>query len=327
MTCSEKTIRKRKKAISAKCSKCSKKAAINLQHGGLCKLHFLNYFEEKIFKTIKRFKLIDHKDVVCVAASGGKDSTAALYLIKRYFKKNDLPLENFFALLIDEGIKQHRNESLRNLEKFCKKEEIRLEMVQVKDNFSTTIDKSAPKLRKLGKKPCTVCGVWRRYLLNKYAREEGATKLVTGHNLDDEAQSIIMNIFKANTTLSANLGPISGIKKHRLFVQRIKPLFMCTNEEVELYTKIKGWTLDYCNCLYAEEGYRAHVKQMLNEFEDKYHGTKQGIIKFYLDLLPTLKEKLLKEAFRGEIQICKECGEPANKEICNACKLVKELVT
>ena len=324
MTCIKETKPEVKSNISS-CFKCKNKGIINQQHGALCELHFLNYFEEKVFRTIKKEQLIKEEDIVCVAASGGKDSTAALHLTKRYFQKMRLPPENFFAILIDEGIERHRNESLRNLETFCKKEEIKLITINVKDNFSTTIDESAEKLREAGRKPCTVCGIWRRYLLNKYARENGATKVVTGHNLDDEAQSIVMNIFKANTALAANLGPISGIKEHPLFVQRVKPLFMCTNEEVELYTKIKNWTLDYCNCIYSYEGYRSNVKKMLNEFEEKYPGTKQGIIKSYLDMLPLLKENMLKDKSRGEIKIC-GCGEPANKEVCNACKLKEELV-
>lgn len=302
------------------CLFCENKAVVKLQHGRVCTQHFLSYFEKKVFQTIKKYRLIDRKDKVGVATSGGKDSTTALYLTKKYFQKANLPKENLFALGIDEGIKRHRQESLKNLKKFCKEKQIKLKIVKVKDNFQTTIDQSAQKIRKLGKKPCTVCGIWRRYLLNKYARKYGATKLVTGHNLDDEAQGILMNQFKANTTLTASLGPLSRVKEHQLFVPRIKPLYFCSNEEVELYTKLKKWDLDYCHCLYAEEGYRFQIKKMLNQFEEKYPGTKEGIVKSYLEILPLLKEKE-KKALRGEIKICQECGEPANQKICNACKL------
>ncbi|PIN76717.1 TIGR00269 family protein [Candidatus Woesearchaeota archaeon CG10_big_fil_rev_8_21_14_0_10_36_11] len=326
MGCTEKSINVNKSTInSVGCIICTKKSVIHLQHGSLCKVHFIRYFEDKVFKTINKYRLIQRDDIICVAASGGKDSTAALYLTKKYFEKYKLPGKKFFALLIDEGIALHRDDSLRNLETFCQEENIPLEIVNVKDNFNVTIDASAPQLRKLGKKPCTVCGIWRRYLLNKHARKRGATKLITGHNLDDEAQSTLMNIFKANTTLTANLGPISGVQSHPQFVQRIKPLFFCTNEEVEMYTQLKRWKVDYCDCIYAEEGYRSHVKKMLNEFETKFPGTKQGIIKSYLELLPLAQENLVKGKRRGEIKLCAECGEPANKDVCNACTILKSL--
>ena len=297
---------------------------IVLQHGELSPREFLNYFEKKVFKTIKKYKLIDRNDKICVAASGGKDSTAALYLIKKYFEKYSLPTENIFALVIDEGIKLHRNESLANLKNFCKKEEIKLKIVNVQDEFSTTLDQSAEKIRKLGKKPCTICGIWRRYIMNKQARLEKATKLITGHNLDDEAQVILMNQFKANVSLSAGLGPITGVEEHELFVRRVKPLYFCSNHEIELYTKIKGWELDYCDCIYSHEGYRSQVKGMLNEFEEKYPGTKHGIVKSFLDVLPLIKERQ-KEQCNSKIKIC-SCGEPANNEVCAACKLKEELL-
>ena len=103
-----------------KCQKCEKKAVISLQHGGLCKTHFLSYFEEKVFKTIKKWKLIKREDVICVATSGGKDSLAVLYLTRKYLEKNNLQ-NKIFALVIDEGIKDYREHTIKDLETFCEK--------------------------------------------------------------------------------------------------------------------------------------------------------------------------------------------------------------
>jgi tRNA-5-methyluridine54 2-sulfurtransferase len=297
---------------------------IILQHGKLSPQEFLQYFENKVFKTIKKYQLIDRTEKICVAASGGKDSTAVLYLTKKYFERYKVPLDNLFAIVINEGIERHRDESLKNLKQFCKNENIKLIVVNVKDNFKTNIDESANKIREIGRKPCMVCGIWRRYLLNKYARENGAKKLITGHNLDDEAQAIMMNQFKANISLTASLGPISGKKDHKMFVRRIKPLYFCSDEEVEIYCKIKNWELDYCDCLYSQEGYRSQIKKMLKEFEEKYPGTKNGIVKSFLEILPLIKEKANQDV--GQIQECEVCGEPANNNVCNACKLQKELL-
>ena len=308
------------------CHKCKKKAVLVLQHGSLCKSHFIDYFEEKVFKTITKYKLLDHKDKICVAASGGKDSLTVLYLTQKYLERYHLPHEQLFALAIDEGIKNYRAKTLVNLKKFCKDQNIKLELVKTKDVFGRTLDQAYPIVNKdTQKKPCNVCGVWRRYLLNKYARTLGANKVVTGHNLDDEAQAIIMNMFKANTSLASHLGPISGLQNHKLFVQRVKPLYFCTEKETRLYTLLKGFQVQFIECPYAKEGYRAQILDMLNNFEEKYKGTKQGIINSFLEILPLLKEKELAQN-RESIKECTKCGEPANQDICNACKIMEVLM-
>ncbi len=297
------------------CLKCQKPPVINLQHGPLCKIHFIDYFEEKVFRTIRKFQLIDRNDKICVAASGGKDSLAVLYLTKKYLKINNLP-NKFFALVLDEGIEGYRASTIADLQKFCKEHHIDLHKVSNKEEFGHTLDESLQKIK--NKKPCNICGVWRRYLLNKYARKFEATKLITGHNLDDEAQAILMNYFKANSKLAANLGPISGVQDHELFVRRVKPLYLCTEKETRLYCLLKNFQVRFEECPYSREGYRSQIRDMLNDFENKYKGTKQGIIQSFLAILPLLKEKKLE---RKSVNLCKNCQEPANQEICNACKI------
>ena len=231
------------------CHKCPEKSVIELQHGDLCKNHFLSYFEEKVFKTINKYNLIGRNDKICVAASGGKDSLTVLYLTKKYLEKNNIPADTLFALAIDEGIHNYREKTLVDLRKFCTEHNIRLEIVSYKEEFGHTLNEAYPVINKgTNKKPCNICGVWRRYSLNKYARKLGATKVVTGHNLDDEAQAIIMNIFKANTSLAAHLGPISGVQEHSLFVQRVKPLYLCPEKEVKLYTILKRFQVQFVEC-------------------------------------------------------------------------------
>ncbi len=305
------------------CSNCEKKAVITLQHGSLCKGHFISYFEKKVFKTIKKFKLLERDDMVCVAASGGKDSLTVLYLVKKYMEKEGFG-SGLFALAVDEGISGYRKKTLEDLQTFCDEHDVELKVVSNKQEFGYSLEEAYPIVNKgTKKKPCNVCGVWRRYLLNKHARKFGATKVVTGHNIDDEAQAIIMNVFKANTKLAANLGPISGVKDQELFVQRIKPLYFCTEKETRLYVLLKGFHVDFTECPYSREGYRSQIRDMLNDFEFKYKGTKQGIINSFLALLPLLKEKA-KENYLP-IGVCEKCEEPANQDVCNACKIAEVL--
>ncbi len=306
------------------CMNCQNKAVVTLQHGSLCKSHFIKYFENKVFKTINKFRLIDRNDKLCIATSGGKDSLTVLYLTKKYLENYNIPTDNLFALVIDEGIKNYRGKTIEDLKVFCKNLNIKLHSASNEEEFGKTLDEAYPIINKgTKKKPCNVCGVWRRYLLNKYSRKYGATKIITGHNLDDEAQAIMMNHFKANIKLAGRLGPISGIQENDLFVQRVKPLYLCSEKEVRLYTLLKKFQVQYTECPYSREGYRYQVQEMLNDFENKYKGTKQGIVNSFLAILPLLQEK--EKGLQEKIQKCQSCNEAANTDICNACKM-KEVI-
>ncbi|MBU1111866.1 MAG: TIGR00269 family protein [archaeon] len=308
-----------------KCNKCEHKAVITLQHGSLCKQHFINYFEDKVFKTINKYQLIQRNDKVCVAASGGKDSLTALYLTQKYLKQNNYP-NQVTALIINEGINNYRDKTLDDLKQFCNEHNIPLTIASFQEEYGKPLDEAYPIINKTtGKKPCNICGVWRRQLINKHAKLLNATKLVTGHNLDDESQVIVMNMFKANTSISAKLGPISGIEEHQDFVRRIKPLYFCTEKETRLYALLKKFKVEFTECPYVTHSYRAEVREMLNQMEEKYPGTKTGIINSFLDILPLLKERELNKPKTSKPNVCKCCQEPSKQEICNACKLKEEL--
>ena len=296
------------------CKNCKTKPVIKLPNSNvqLCKNDFIKYFEKKVTKTIGKYKLIEKGDYVGVAVSGGKDSTSLLYILNKLAKKNNFKV---VGIAIDEGIKGYRDQTLKDLKDFCKKEKINLKIYSFKDEFKTTLDKLVKKER-----PCTICGVLRRTILNKKAKELKVNKLATGHNLDDEAQSVLMNQFRSNVKLSARLGPITGVVTDIRFIKRIKPLYFLTEKETTTYAFLKGFLGKYMECPYETDSYRASVRDMLNEFDGKYPGTKHNVISSFLEVLPLLK----KEA-QGKIKSCSNCGEPCSQDVCQACKLIKRL--
>ena len=307
---------------------CSNKPIIELIAGEkLCKNHFIEYFEGKVFKTIRQFDLIGRKEHLGVALSGGKDSLTLLHLLSKLSKQN--PKIKLTAIAINEGIHGYRAKTLAAAGKFCEKNKVPLHIYSYEEEFGMPLDSM---LKTLDVKPCTICGIFRRYLLNKKSRELGFTKLATGHNLDDEAQSIVMNQFKNNIEASARLGPKAGIKDagtasgtnsvgNKSFVPRIKPLYLCTEKEVTAYAFINNLLDSFNECPNVAESYRARVRDMLNNFENENPGTKYAIINSFLQALPGLKERFK----NGKANSCKECGEPASKDKCNACIFVEKL--
>jgi uncharacterized protein (TIGR00269 family) len=167
-----------------------------------------------------------------------------------------------------------------------------------------------------------ICGVIKRWILNKKAKELGATKLATGHNLDDEAQTLLMNLFKGNPGLSLNLGPKTGVIENQGFVQRVKPLYFCSNHEVEKYSKLMNFPVLYDPCPCSLGAFRRLFKEWLDEFEKKFPGTKSNLINNLLNLKPEL-ERVMKR--RKRLNHCKLCGEPSRNEVCKACELINIL--
>ena len=297
---------------------CSEKPIISLEAGQkLCKGHFIEYFENKVFKTIRQFDLIGKEENLGVAVSGGKDSLTLLHILKKLSQQN--PKIKLTAILINEGIEGYRNNTISTAQNFCNKHDIKLNVYSYEQEFGMPLDQM---LKILDVKPCTICGIFRRYLLNKKSKELGFTKLATGHNLDDECQSILMNQFKNNMQASARLGPKVGLnEKNKNFVQRIKPLYLCTEKEATTYAFLNGILDVFNECPNVVKSYRAQVRDMLNDFEAKFPGTKYSIINSFLQTLPDLKQRF-KDSEAG---FCKNCGEAAAKDKCNACKYVAKL--
>ncbi len=293
----------------AKCGKCTAKAAI-ISEKPFCKDHFVEYFENKVVETIKRFNLIWENDKIIVGSSGGKDSTALLHILKKYYGKVE-------ALAIDEGIPGYRNITLEDLKIFCGSNNIPLHIHSYREQFGFTLAE-ALKTRK-DVKPCNMCGVLRRYLLNSKA--SGFNKIATGHNLDDEAQSIMMNIMKAQTPLLSRLGPITGNLKDDGFVPRIKPLYLCSEKEVATYAVIKQFGIKFTQCPHSFKSFRAYVRDKLNEYEAANKGAKLRLVNNFLQMLPELKKGQQDKTLNH----CTKCGEPSSKQVCNACLVVESI--
>lgn len=299
-----------------KCSDCSNPAVTYKRYEGrsLCSEHFIQTFEARVKKTIREERLIEPGDKVCVALSGGKDSSVALIILSSILR--DWRDTELFALLIDEGIDGYRNESLEIAKKLCGSLGVALHIAR----FKETVHKTMDEIMEEKKFPCTYCGVFRRDMLNSKSRELGATKLATGHNMDDELQSAFMNYFRLDTNKASRLGATPA-QKNELFVQRIKPLRYLPEYDVGLYAVLKGLDVHETECPYANNSLRFHVRDFLNKMEEKYPGIKFSAMHAYDSLLGLLRASVDKEINRCE------CGEATAGTKCRKCELLATLKT
>lgn len=301
-----------------KCSICDRNAIIFLHyvHKHLCEKHFIEMFDKRFRSTVREFSMIRKGDRVAVGLSGGKDSTVLLHCLNEL--SQDLPFE-LVAVTIDEGISNYRDSTLKIAKKQAEKLGIELKTISFKEKFNKTLDSI---LRTDPSRSCTYCGVLRRGLLNRSAREFGADKLAIGHNLDDVAQTFLMNIIRNEPARIARY--LDPKNKDSAFVQRIRPLLRTPEKEIAVYAMVKKIKIDHRECPYADFALRQSVRRQLNELEEKHPGTKFKILASFLEVEPALQDHFRTQD--PKLKTCISCGEPTSSSKCKFCELAATLI-
>ena len=309
-----------------RCLKCGKKAAILLPYGPqkFCEEHFSRLIESRFKKTVRKFSLIKPGEHLAIAVSGGKDSVTALHLTAKFFSSSN----KITAVLINEGIPGYRDKALKIAKKNCRELGVPFKEFSFRKEFGFTMQKIQRLLEKnrsvnLGS-PCTFCGTLRRSLLNRAARALTADKLVTGHNLDDETQSILMNACDNDLNRFVRSGAKSGFTDRKNLVQRIKPLCEIPEREVFFYAQFNGIEF-YAGerCPFSEEAKRNDYRSVLNQLEEKYPGTKYSLWQFFNQVKPLLVKE--KSQHKAKLNACEKCGEPCSGKICEACRKIEAI--
>lgn len=301
------------------CSKCGNPQVIyKREQSGqlLCKECFIESIEKKAIKTVKKEKLLDKGDKVLVALSGGKDSVTTLEILDSFRQRHIIDI---CAVTVDEGIANYRQDGVDIAVRHAERLGIEHKVVSLKDEYGITLDEIMQKENHKGS--CTYCGVFRRTLINRAARKMNATKIATGHNLDDEVQGIMMNYLEGNTDNLTKLGPKSESKAEE-FTTKIKPLREIPEREIGIYVVAKGLEVHFDSCPYAMQSFRGEVSQAINQLAEKHPTIKYSTLRGYDKIKGILKNEFKKDYSHGR---CKKCGEPASNELCKACSFLEEL--
>lgn len=297
-----------------RCVRCERKADVELRYSGhwLCKKHFTELFVRRVKKTIRHGRLLTKGDRVLVGLSGGKDSMTALKILNDIV--SPIPHMELSAVSIDEGI---RGKSLKKAKDYCKKIGVGHEVVSFKEHYGFDIDEVLPRFEEA--KACSVCGVLKRRILNDHARKAGATKVATGHNLDDEIQAALMNYVRGDLDRLARLGPEVGVKQHKSFVRRIKPLRECPEDEVRAYADLMRLPYTRKKCPYSSDSLRTTYRKIIDQLEKNHPGSKYQMLRSTDELAGLMKKK---QKGRGP-GACILCGEPAAGKKCKTCTLLE----
>ena len=298
-----------------RCSLCSGPAVFRDKKTGrhLCREHFIADIEERVAGTIRSRHLIVPGDHVLIALSGGKDSTALLMILARLLPSWDSV--RLSAVTIDEGIAGYREDTIRSADRLVARYGLDHATLSFTELFGGTLDAF---LRGREPEACSICGILRRKALNVAAERMGATKLVTGHNLDDEAQSVFMNVLRGDLP---RLVRDSGSDSQGRFIPRIKPLMFVSEKEIAVYLMLHGAWAELPECPYAVHALRGEVRGMLATLESHHPGTMLHLMESKAGIGAQCAGRMEEEPVRH----CKECGDPCSGDICQLCRLKKTL--
>jgi len=196
--------------------------------------------EQKVLRFIKENELYSPGEKVLVALSGGPDSVFLLHFFNKF--KNKFKIE-IGAVHINHRLRG--NDSERD-ELFCKAicDELSVPLYILRKDI-----KSYSKEKKIS---LEVAGRKIRYeFFEKISSENKYDKIVTAHNADDNAETVLLNLIKGT-----GIKGIAGIPVKRNNI--VRPILSLTKKEI----------LDYLNENQFE--YRVDESNLSNDFERNF---------------------------------------------------------
>jgi len=281
----------------------------------LCKTHYLEWVPEQVERSIKRYHMFTHRDQVLVAVSGGKDSLSLWDILTRLGYAAD---GLYIGLGIDGGVDYSRA-SLKYAQAFAMDHALNLKVVDIKENYGETIPQLTERTHRGRYKPCSVCGLTKRHVMNQVGLDYAA--LVTGHNLDDEAAILFGNTLGWVGSYLIRQGPVLEADRPGL-VRKVKPLCRIYEREMAAYALLRGISYIQDECPFAYNSTSIYHKELLNKLEGDRPGAK---LSFYLSFLQARKDGLFSPAIdtrADQVHRCPVCGQPTSAPgTCAFCRM------
>ena len=316
-----------------RCDRCDDAAIIHQGYSGrhLCETHLRRSVEKRVRRRIRadEFLMDDATPETPVTwvlgLSGGKDSVVMTSILHETFAAD--PRVELIALTIHEGIEDYRDESVTACLELTDRLGIPHEMVSYEEEFGLKMDDVVTH-EAATMAPCAYCGVLRRDILEQYADRLGADLLFTGHNLDDETQTAMMNLLSGDVAqmakhFGASLGPLSERRDTHRFVPRAKPLRDIPEREVALYAHTKELPMHFAECPHSSEAFRGEVQGVVHDIEEDHPGTRHSIMSGYEELA-RLAAAAHEGAGEEAIGECDRCGAATSRELCRSCDVVTQ---
>lgn len=264
-----------------------------------CRECYIKKYEGAFESAIKRYRIFREGERVLVALSGGKDSVALLSSLKSLSIRLKIDVEAFHIHL---GIQEYSDVSLNISEKVSEIVGVKLNVLRLEDYGFTIED--------VRRKPCSVCGNAKRYLMNRFARENGFDVVATGHCAEDILANFLKNLYSGNSEWSEKLRP--RIEGYDRLVAKAKPLYEMSERENMIYVLAKNLPFVDSECPKAPS---TAWKEIVYDIERKIPGYRISTIR-----------NLARDKKREDVEYryCNVCGEATSSNICQFCRNVRK---
>jgi tRNA(Ile)-lysidine synthase len=180
---------------------------------------------EKVFKYIREKGLIKKNDHIIAGVSGGADSVCLLLLLIEMKREWNLKIH---VVHVHHGIGgKEADEDAAFVEKLCKEKQLSFSCHYV----------DIPKVSQTEGISCEEAGRQERYrIFNQVMKEKTAYKIAVAHNLNDNSETILWNLFRGTHIKGlGGIAPENGVL--------IRPILCLTREEIEEWLEEKE--IDY----------------------------------------------------------------------------------
>jgi cytoplasmic tRNA 2-thiolation protein 1 len=219
-------------------------------------------------------------------------------------------------LSIDEGIKGYRDDSLETVKRNALQYDMSLKIVGYDELYGWTMDQVVATIGKKGN--CTYCGVFRRQALDRGAKMLGIKHVVTGHNADDVAETILMNLLRGDLPrLARSTSIVTGDESSE--VRRSKPLKYAYEKEIVLYAHHKK--LDYFSteCIYSPEAFRGSARTLIKSLERVRPSAILDIVRSGEDMAKLVPEEVTGKQCKGQkVSLSSADGEEEGTSGCGS---------
>jgi tRNA-5-methyluridine54 2-sulfurtransferase len=281
-----------------------------------CPAHLADHVHNQIRKAIDRppdrpagERMFHYGQRVLVAVSGGKDSLALWDALLAMGYEVD-------GLYVGLGIGGYSSRSEQVCRSFATERGLELHVVDLAEHYGYSTPSGAGAT---GRSTCGVCGLSKRYVFDRVAVERDYDVLLTGHNLDDEAATLLGNVLRWNEGFLARQRPVLAARAGNQR-RKCKPMYRLSERESAAYCVVRGidYVVEECPLVDGNTGHE--LKSAFDLLEAASPGLKAQFVFGFLD---RIADRFVDEDDAGrahDLAACTSCGMPTTTDTCAFCR-------